>query len=77
MDPAFCMMRSHSMVSILFEKKIIFFRKRLGVATYLENNLKENKIRNKTLSATPSLEKIVRGKPKLCSGVRLPIGKVR
>ena len=77
MDPAFCMMCSHSMVSILFEKKIIFFRKRLGVATYLENNLKENKIRNKTLSATPSLEKIVRGKPKLCSGVRLPIGKVR
>ena len=56
MDPAFCMMRSHSMVSILFEKKLFFFRKGLGVATYLEKNLKENKIRNKTLSVTLSLE---------------------
>ena len=77
MDPAFCMMRSHSMVSILFEKKLFFLEKDLELPLIQKKNLKENKIRNKTLSATPSLEKIVRGKPKLCSGVRLPIGKVR
>ena len=39
--------------------------------------LKENKIRKKTLSVTPYLEKIVCGKPKLGLGVRLLIGKVR
>ena len=38
--------------------------------------LGENKIRKKTLSVTPYLEKTVCGKPKSDLGVRLLIGKV-
>ena len=39
--------------------------------------LREYRIRKKTLSMTPYLEKTVYGKPKSSSGVRLPIRKVR
>ena len=39
--------------------------------------LRENKIRKKTLSVTPYLEKTVCEKPNLGSGVRLLIGKIR
>ena len=39
--------------------------------------LRENKIRKKTLSVTPYLEKTVCGKPKSSPGVGLLIEKVR
>ena len=39
--------------------------------------LRENKIRKKTVSVTPYLEKTIYEKPKLGSGVRLLIRKIR
>ena len=78
-DPAFWLMRFHSMASSIFiQKMILFIRKWLGVATYFCFIFKRiNKIRKKTLSVT-----LYFGKGGLCKigsslGVRLPIGKVR
>ena len=61
---------------LLIEKNMIF-RKDLGVATYFFFFLREKKIRKKTLSVAPYLEKIVYEKPKSGPRVRLPIRKVR
>ena len=60
----------------LFSENMIF-RKDLESPLIFVLFLRENKIRKKTLSVTPYLEKMVYGKPKLGSGVRLLIGKVR
>ena len=74
-------MCSHSMAQLtfyLFGENMIF-RKRLGVAMYFcfIFFLRENKIRKKTLSVTPYLEKRVYEKPKSSSRVKLLIKKVR
>ena len=79
-DPAFRSTRSYSMAKLIFFYLFgenFIFRKRLGVATYFcFIFLRENKIRKKTLSVTPYLEKTVCEKPKSGFGVRLLIGKV-
>ena len=65
MDLAFRTMCSHSMTKLafyLFDENLIF-RKRLGVATYFCFIFKGEKIRKKTLSMTPYLEKQVCEKP--------------
>ena len=61
MDPAFRLMRFHSMASLIFSWKMIYWLwKWLGVATYFCFIFKRvNKIRKKTLNVTPYLEKVV------------------
>ena len=55
----------------------MIFRKDLESPLIFVLFLRENKIRKKTLSVTPYLEKTVCGKPKSSPGVELLIGKVR
>ena len=55
----------------------MIFRKDLESPLFLFYFLKENKIRKKTLSVTPYLEKTVCEEPNLGSGVKLLIGKVQ
>ena len=57
--------------------KNMVFRKDLESPLIFVLFLRENKIRKKTLSVTPYLEKKVYGKPKSGSRVRLLIRKVR
>ena len=54
----------------------MIFRKDLESPLFFVLFLRENKIRKKTLSVTPFLEKMVCEKPKSGSGVRLLIRKV-
>ena len=54
----------------------MIFRKDLESPLIFILFLRENKIRKKTLSVTPYLEKTVCEKPKSGPRVRLPIGKV-
>ena len=63
MDPKFLLMRFHSMANSLFILTRFIF-------------LRENKIRKKTLSVTPYLEKMVYEKPNRGSRVKLLIRKV-
>ena len=72
-------MRSHSMARLdfyLFGENMII-RKALESPLIFVLFLRENKIRKKTLSVTPYLEKIVYEKPKSSPRVRLLIGKLR
>ena len=55
----------------------MIFRKDLESPLIFVLYLKKNKIRKKTLSVTPYLEKTVYEKPKSGTGVRLLIRKVR
>ena len=57
--------------------KNMIFRRDLESLLIFVLFLRKNKIRKKTLSVTPYLEKTVYGKPKSGPGVKLPIGKVR
>ena len=70
---------SHSTTRLpfyLFGEKYDFFRKNLKSPLIFVLFLGKNKIRKKTLSVVPYLEKTVCGKPKSDLGVKLLIGKV-
>ena len=79
MDPTF----SQDVFPLDGKTRFFYLKKKMIFRKYLESPLifvlflKENKIRKKTLSVTPYLEKIVCGRPKSDSRVRLLIGKVR
>ena len=60
----------------LFGEKYDFFRKDLESILIFVLFLGKNKIRKKTLSVTPYLEKTICGKPKSDPGVRLLTGNV-
>ena len=64
-----------SFVIYLFGEKYDFY-KRLGITTIFVLFLRKNKIKKKTLSVTPYLEKTVCGKPKSSPEVKLLIEKV-
>ena len=73
-------MRLHSVGETRFSFiwwKIWFLEKTWNHHLFLFYFLRENKIRKKTLSVTPYLEKMVCEKPKLGLGIRLLIGKVQ
>ena len=78
MDPTFLFMRFHSMANSFFIWKMIYF-----LENDLESSLifvlffRENKIRKKTLSVIPYLEKVVYEKSNMGLRARLLIGKVR
>ena len=78
--PCIFHVRSHSTTLFafyLFGEKYDLLEKSWSRHLLLLLLLRENKVRKKTLSVTPYLEKTVYGKPKSNSGVRLPIRKVR
>ena len=79
-DPAFCLMRSHSMVKLafLFIWRKFDFLKRLGVATsfcFIFLRKKQNKKKKNPKCAEE--KKQVYEKPSLSLGVRLLIEKVQ
>ena len=78
MDPGFS--RAFPLNSVtnffIYLVKNMIFRKDLELPLIFILFLKENKIRKKTLSVTPYLEKTVCKKPKSSLGVKLLIGKV-
>ena len=81
MDPAFFHdafpLDWHDSFFVYLVKSMIFRKDLESPLIFVLFFLRENKIRKKTLNVTPYLEKTVCKKPKLGSGIRLLIGKVR